>query len=68
MKDWKFKYKPHSICSLEKQTGKVVQVRIEGVQCSRHTDWIPIYNVREVVSGEGYPVAESNLRVVAVSR
>jgi hypothetical protein len=66
MKDWKFKFIPNAICSLEKQTGEVVQVRIEGVVCSRHTDWLPIYNVREVVSGEGYPVAESNLRTIKI--
>jgi hypothetical protein len=68
MTDWKFRYKPHAICSLEKQTGEVVQVRIEGVVCSRHTEWIPIYDVREVVGGLGYPASESNLRAMAVSR
>jgi hypothetical protein len=64
MKDWKFKYKLNAICSLEKQTGEVVQVRIEGVVCSRHTDWQPLYDVREVVGGKGYPVCESNLRTI----
>ena len=42
MTDWKFKYRPHAICSLEKQTGEIVQVRIEGVVCSRHSEWQPI--------------------------
>ena len=64
MNDWKFKYKPHAICIVENGNGEVVQVRIEGVVCSRHTEWLPIYNVREVVGGEGYPVCESNLRTI----
>jgi hypothetical protein len=68
MTDWKFKYKPHAICIVENGNGEIVQVRIEGVVCSRHSEWQPIYHVREVVSGWAYSVAESNLRAVAVSR
>jgi hypothetical protein len=64
MTDWKFKHKPHAIVSLEKQPGDIVQVRIEGVECSKHTDWQPMYLVREVASGEGYPALESSLRRV----
>ena len=64
MTDWKFKFKPNAICTLTRKTGEVVQVRIEGVRCSRHIDWQALYDVREVVTGEGYPASESILRKV----
>ena len=64
---WKFKFNFDQICTVEKQTGEVVRVRIEGVQNRRHLE-CPMYDVREIKSGIGYPALESSLRAEVRSR
>ncbi len=64
---WQFKFNCDQICTVEKQTGEVVRVRVEGVQNRRHLE-CPMYDVREVNSGIGYPALESSLRAEARKR
>jgi hypothetical protein len=68
MKDWKFKYKPHEICSAENLNDEVVQVQIDGVVGLSQADCEPVYLVREIVSGCKHSLSESDLSPVAVSR
>ncbi len=56
---FRFQYAEHAI--LTKQDGTMTRVEIEGCNCSRYTDHVPQYLVREVDTMVGYPCSETSL-------
>lgn len=62
-KPWNIKYNRESICTLVKQTGQTVRVRIESVRVNRFGE--VLYDVRELETNIGYPALESSLRLAS---
>ena len=57
---WPIKFNLHQICTVTKQTGETVRVRIEDVRVNRRGE--VLYGVHEIVSGIDYPACETSLK------
>lgn len=68
MKTWNIKFDYNEICVLQKTEDVSLEVTIEGVSVRKNDT--PIYQVREVITREGYPAAETSLkkRIVKIRR
>lgn len=57
---WSIKFNRHQVCTIAKQTGETVKVRIEDVRVDRHGE--VLYGVHEIDSGVNYPACETSLK------
>lgn len=60
MAKWELKFGYNEVAVLRKSKDLDLDVRIEGVSVRKNDT--PIYSVREVITGEGYPAAETSLK------
>jgi hypothetical protein len=57
---WPIKFNLHQICTVTKDSGETVRVRVEDVRVNRRGE--VLYGVHEIVSGIEYPACETSLK------